>query len=283
MLGHYFLKELDLRSKDYQSVSRSNQHADFQINTGSYSEVRDLLRSVKPSHIINLIGLTSVEDCERDARLSDEVNVGPVLNLAAAREELQLSSLRILHISTDHFYDSPGPSSEDDLKVVNNYAASKLKAENGLDQGRDLIIRTNFVGKSNTPNRESLTDWVVSSCLGVKPVGVLDDVYFSPLDMDMVAKHSLEALFAGGFGVFNLGSRGGMSKAEFDIKFAQALNYSDENLIPISRERAGFLRAPRPGDMTMDSSKFENTFGVSLPSTEELVHRVALTYKQGDS
>ncbi len=279
MLGLYILERLNSLDAEVISVSRSNQHAHYQVNTESYLEVRDLIRAVKPTHIVNLIGLTSVEDCERSALLSDQVNALPLLNVVSARDELNQLNTRVLQISTDHVYDSHGPSEEHQVTIVNNYAASKLKAERCLDMGRDIAIRTNFVGPSKSPNRQSLTDWVLDSCKSNENVKVLQDVYFSPLSMSLVADLSLKALFSDHCGIVNLGSHGGMSKAEFDIRFARSMGLPVEGLQPIARKDADFLKAPRPEDMTMDSSLFEKLFQVSLPSTDELAGLVAREYR----
>ena len=52
---------------------------------------------------------------------------------------------KLIHISTDHVYSGLGPHTEKNIKPVNNYAKSKLKAERYLSDVNSCILRTNFL------------------------------------------------------------------------------------------------------------------------------------------
>jgi dTDP-4-dehydrorhamnose reductase len=79
-------------------------------------------------------------------------------------------------------------------------------------------------------------------------------------------------------GIYNIGSQNGMSKAEFDFEFAKVLNLPLSYLEPIKTSQATFLKAYRPKDMRMDSSKFEITTGIKLPKLSEILLQVASEY-----
>ena len=68
-------------------------------------------------------------------------------------------------------------------------------------------------------------------------------------------------------GIYNLGSRKGMSKYEFAHKLIVNIDQKDLSLNKISVEDMDF-NAIRPKGMMMDVSKFENCFGVTLPTLE---------------
>ena len=80
------------------------------------------------------------------------------------------------------------------------------------------------------------------------------------------------------FGVFNLGSHGGMSKADFAFAFAEELNLSTSAMTRTSTDQVTFLKTYRPKDMRMDCSRFENTLGVKLPMLRNEIKRVAMEY-----
>ena len=69
-------------------------------------------------------------------------------------------------------------------------------------------------------------------------------------------------------GIFNLGSKNGMSKRDFILALAEVFNLSTNNCEDaLSTDFK--LKALRPKNMQMDSSKFERTFGVNLPDLKQ--------------
>ena len=66
-------------------------------------------------------------------------------------------------------------------------------------------------------------------------------------------------------GIYNLGSKKGMSKYDFGIELAKLYSY-DVSLIKMINLEDKQLIAKRPFDMRMDVSKFENKFNISLPN-----------------
>ena len=69
-----------------------------------------------------------------------------------------------------------------------------------------------------------------------------------------------------------------MSKADFDFAFAECLKLPTNTMTRIEIGEATFLKAYRPKDMCMDSSKFENVLGVKLPHLTDLIQQLAQEY-----
>ena len=69
----------------------------------------------------------------------------------------------LIHISTDHLYDGKNriKSREDQIKIVNNYARSKLMGEAEINSKNFLILRTNFFGHYKT--KKGLLYWIQNS------------------------------------------------------------------------------------------------------------------------
>lgn len=274
-----------LRNEGFEvlAASRTCAKADLNFDPLSFEEVKTNLKDLRPSFVVNLVGYTSVEECEVNQNLATRVHVLPNLNVVAARSELSNLSTRLLSISSDHVYDSAGPSKEHEVSIVNHYALTKFQGELALDSNLDLNLRTNFVGRSKIDNRKSLTDWVITAAEGEKEVSVLRDVLFSPLSMTTLSLLVSKVLNHFQPGTLNLGSRNGFSKAEFDVKFAKAMGLGVANFREINLSEANFLSARRPRDMRMDVSAFESAFEVKLPSLDEEISKLVREYSNGEA
>ena len=226
-------------------------------------DAKALMNRIRPNLIINLVALTNVDICEKDPRRAHQLNTEVVENIVEAMEGSGQNFL--IHISTDQVYDSPGYSSEDEIQLKNTYAFSKYAGELAASKVSSTIFRTNFFGKSPTQTRLSFSDWILDSLRKNIPITVFDDVIFNPLAFDTLIAMILLAIERRIDGVFNLGSRGAISKADFAFTLAKVYGLSSAGLISGSVQNADLL-AFRPRDMSMDCTRFESAFDVKLPT-----------------
>lgn len=267
-----------LQNCGYKVVTHANTTlADVMFDLSDRNISYAKFEEIRPDIIINLVSLTSVELCEEQVKLAYLLNTRTVENIAYWME-LTKADCYLVHISTDHVYDGVGLHAEDSVTITNNYALSKYAGELAANRVPSTILRTNFVGRSKVNYRESLTDWVYNSITSNKQVQVLNDVYFSPLSISILIEMIELVVQKKLSGVFNLGSHNGMSKAEFDFAFAEILNLPTNTMTPISTSQATFLKAYRPKNMCMNNSRFEEAFGVSLPSLAQLIQPLAREY-----
>jgi dTDP-4-dehydrorhamnose reductase len=264
----------------YQIMTHANTtQADVMFDLSNRIKSYEFLEQIKPDVIINLVSLTSVELCEHQVNLAYSVNTSTVESLTYWIRSTK-ADCHLVQISTDHVYDGIGLSVEDDVMITNNYALSKYAGELAASQVPSTILRTNFVGRSKVSYRESLTDWVYKSLTENKHVQVLDDVYFSPLSISILVEMIRLAVQKKHIGIYNLGSSNGMSKADFDFAFAECLKLPTHTMTPIKTSQATFLKAYRPKNMCMDSTKFEETFNVKLPNLIDLIQPLAQEYNE---
>jgi dTDP-4-dehydrorhamnose reductase len=253
--------------------------ADFMFDMSDRVNTYKMLQQIQPSVIINLVSLTSVEQCEEQVDLAYLANTRTVENLTywllTSRQNCHL-----VQISTDHVYDGVGLHTEDEITITNNYSFSKYAGELVATRVPSTILRTNFVGRSRVKHRESLTDWVYTSMSERKAVNVLDDVYFSPLSITVLVEMIELVLTKKPIGIYNLGSHFGMSKADFDFAFAERLKLPTSTMTRIEMDKATFFKAYRPKNMLMDSSKFENTLCVKLPHLTDIIEQVSQEYDE---
>jgi dTDP-4-dehydrorhamnose reductase len=278
LLGSTLVPGLKSHGKTVVTHARQT-NADCSADLANKNETFSLLTKLQPSVIINLVGLTSVERCQDHANESYLVNTRTVENIS--KYILQTSAnCHLIQISTDQVYDGACLHTEDQVTLTNNYAFSKYAGELAAAQVPSTILRTNFIGRSKVSHRESLTDWVYNSLANGKHVQVLQDVYFSPLSMITLIEMIELVVEKKPVGIFNLGSKNGMSKADFDYSFADCLNLPTTTMTRINSSDATFLKAYRPKDMRMDCTKFERVLGVKLPDLLDQIKSVAKEYDE---
>lgn len=231
-----------------------------------------MIEAVRPDAVINLVAWTNVDNCERDPRGAYLLNVRPVEALVDGLRGRD--GAHLIQISTDHVYDAAGPSREEDIKLTNTYALTKYAGELAAKVMPSAVLRTNFFGPSKTPGRKSFSDWVLDSLKNGTPITGLSDVIVNPLSMVTLSRMIGRVLECRKAGVFNLGSHGAMSKADFIVEVARAHGASTVTIKRGLSADAG-LAVYRPKDMSMDCGRFEAAFGVTLPQLKDEIASLA--------
>jgi len=276
LLGSTLVPFLVSCGHEVKTHSRGGE-AHYQVDLNDPKDAYELLGKVDPEVIINLVGLTDVDRCETQPNQAYLANVRTVENIACWIKQKN-TRCHLVHISTDQVYDGINQHTEEHVTLTNYYAFSKYAGELAATSAPSTILRTNFFGRSHCAKRVSLTDWLFHALSNGDPIQVFDDVLFSPISMTALSEMIELILQKKPFGVFNLGSHGGMSKADFAFTFAEELNLSTGAMTRTSTDQVTFLKTYRPKDMRMDCSKFENTLGVKLPLLRNDIQRVAKEY-----
>ncbi|MBD1911553.1 MULTISPECIES: dTDP-4-dehydrorhamnose reductase [unclassified Leptolyngbya] len=117
--------------------------------------IRQLIRDVEPSLIINAAAYTAVDKAESELELAQAIN-GTAPTVMA--EEAQSLGATLMHISTDYVFDGQKNTpylESDPTSPLGAYGTSKLAGEEGIREqcDRHLILRTAWVygngGKGN--------------------------------------------------------------------------------------------------------------------------------------
>jgi dTDP-4-dehydrorhamnose reductase len=75
-----------------------------------------------------------------------------------------------------------------------------------------------------------------------------------------------------------MGSKNGLSKADFDFKLAKLLNLDTSSMNRIKLEDASFFKASRPRNMMMDVAKLEAALDEKMPSLVDEIDKIAAEY-----
>lgn len=266
-----------LRARGYNLIEHvRSSPGDSRADLTDVHQVYLALDKAMPDVIVNLAALTDVDECERSPQRAYQLNVKIVENIA---KWIQGSgnNCHLIQLSTDQVYDGSGPHKEDELALSNYYGFSKFAGELVASTVSSTVLRTNFFGPSRCPGRISLSDWLVDALINKRAITVFDDVRFSPLSLQYLVTMIELVIERRQQGIFNLGSKGGMSKAEFAFALAEVLGLPTGQ-ITIGTSENVKLATYRPKNMCMNSSRFEETFGVKLPILKKEIQSMKVAY-----
>ncbi len=251
---------------------------DENFNLKDFTILKKNLDKIKPNLIINLLSLTDVDKCEKKIFEAFDLNIKVLKNFSKYLKSINYNC-RLIHISTDQVYSGTGPHLENMAKPLNNYGWTKFLGELCIQEHQALILRTNFVGRSETPNRHSLTDWFIKNLKKNKKIQLYKNIFFNPLEIHYLSNLIVRIMNKKIRGTFNVGSSTGLSKASFLLKIAKNLNLNIENCAT-ANFKAKKNTAPRPTDMVMNCKKFEKTFQIKLPNINDQILRICKSYSK---
>ncbi len=126
-----------------------------ELDITKQDQVIKLVRSIRPSVIINAAAYTNVDQAEKDPEEAFAVNRDAVTNISIAARDV---GARLTHISTDYVFDGTSEKAlteRDPVNPQNVYGRSKLEGENAALSvlGDDaLILRTAWLHGSRGKN-----------------------------------------------------------------------------------------------------------------------------------
>jgi len=243
--------------------------------------VREAIRRVRPSVVINTAALTNVDQSERDPQLARTLNhVAPGVMADAARDVGAL----LVHYSTDYVFDGARdqPYTEDDEpNPINVYGASKLAGERSVAASGSafLVLRTSWV---YSRTGAGFVPTILRQLDEPGDIRVVADQTGSPTWSRALARSTV-ALLRGlvnqgevvlpeaSRGVYHLGGSGAASRVEIAKEIITALADArgsgdvnhDRQVIPISAVEFGAVAA-RPRYSALSNARLERVFGVSL-------------------
>jgi dTDP-4-dehydrorhamnose reductase len=257
--------------KSYKKIRvHHNGLSSRNFNINNRHELAKLIFKSNPSLVINASGITNIDYCEKKKNISYRTNVGLIKNIFNLKKKFKLKFF-FMHFSTDQIYDSKKIIRNKEsfkLKINNEYSKQKSDQEKICLKNKSLILRTNFFGKSYK-KKPSFSDWIFKSFNGDKEFNLFNDVYFNPLRIDTICKIIKNIILKKKFkikGIYNLGSRGFMSKSDFAIYFAKKVKIYKKNYS--LKKINSVLKVKRSKNMIMDVKKFEDKFDIRLPKIQ---------------
>lgn len=249
---------------DLNAVNRSR------LELANLSAVREALRALRPTLIVNAAAYTAVDKAESEPELARTVNARAV---GAIAEEAKAVGARVVHVSTDYVFsgDADTPYTEEAATAPQSvYGATKREGELLLAAVGvpSMCFRTSWVYAGRGRN-------FVRTMLRVaregKPLRVVSDQIGSPTWARALAEAMTSAIARDAFSdrteIFHLSGGGHCSWFEFAHEIFRQSGL-EPDLRPISTSEYP-TPARRPAFSLLDCGKAERDLGVRLPDWHE--------------
>jgi dTDP-4-dehydrorhamnose reductase len=230
-----------------------------------------LIDSVRPDVIFHCAALVNVDACEQSPQQAFAENAEMPGRLAAAAGSGSL----FVYVTTDGIFPGTFPLADESTPPAPRtvYGASKLRGEETVAAAtpNHLIVRTNFFGWSSG-RKQTFAEWLYGSLATQQPITLFDDFYFTPLYVVDCVDVLLRLVDANVRGVFHLAGGERVSKYEFGMEMARQAAFPTDHVRRGSLDDA-HLAAPRPKDMSLDTSRVASVLGAPLPGYREAIAR----------
>ncbi|ELY4601247.1 dTDP-4-dehydrorhamnose reductase [Cronobacter malonaticus] len=261
---------LDFNSEDYCG--------DFTNPEG----VAETVRRIKPDVIVNAAAHTAVDKAESEREFAQLLNATSVEGIA--REAAKINAW-LIHYSTDYVFPGTGeaPWCESDATApLNVYGETKLAGEQAVQHfcPNHLIFRTSWVyaGKGN-----NFAKTMLRLAKERESLSVINDQYGAPTGAELLADCTAHAIRVAltkpdVAGLYHLVASGVTTWYDFAaLVFDQArkagitLKLTDLQPVPTS---AYPTPAHRPQNSRLNTTKFQQQFGLVLPQWDMGVKRM---------
>ncbi len=242
----------------------------YKIDVTNFSEIEKLIRTGDFNLIINCIGLTNIEECERRPEAAWQINATLPFYLAKAS---CLTSAKLIHISTDHYFSEVQLPRSENVKFtpVNHYGYSKISGEGFVINTNPsaLVLRTNFFGISKKSNH-SLLDFLVYKLLKDENFEGFEDVIFNPLGVTELSRLILKLADSSLTGLFHTAGERPVSKYEFALEVSKCLKKTPTRISKGSVETLQ-TSVKRPSYLALDGTKLWGTLGINPTSMSSML------------
>ena len=264
-LGQYLLINL---INNYNYVFSYTRKKNGTLNENLLSKI---LKKNKISFVINCIAQTDIKFCEQNIHEAIQDNVITSLIITNAVKNFN-SKIKIIHISTDQFYENKIRSSEKSkIKIYNNYALTKLISEKIFNEYKNtLILRTNFFHNSSS----GLIAFIINNLKNNQKINLYTNVYFTPVHVSTIFNALIRVIENFDTGIYNLGCQKKISKYNFGNKIISLYNLKSKSNVKKSNYNDRLVK--RSLNMSMSSSKFEKKFKFKAPSIENEIRKIKL-------
>lgn len=249
--------------------------------------IRRLLNDIRPEVVVNPAAYTAVDQAESEPEKAFAINAEAPRMIGEAAATL---GALVLHFSTDYVFDGTkqGAYGETDpANPQNVYGQSKHAGEVALKQSnpRHLILRTSWVVGAHGSN---FAKTILRLAAERESLNVVADQWGAPTSAALLADvtaHLLrqwqqgnrEAFPYGIYHVVNSGETSWHEYARFVVATASRMG-QQLKLQPVAIRAISSAEYPvtakRPANSRLDTTRFRQTFGLSLPSWQSAIEHL---------
>lgn len=230
----------------------------------------------QPDVIVHTAAMVNVDLCEQESETAKLLNSELTRQIARICGE---NNIKLIYISTDSVFDGEydGLYTEQDMpNPVNIYAKTKLAGEQYAIENNGLVLRTNIYG-INIQGKDSFGEWIVSSLEQGKELSMFEDIRFSPILVNDVARVIDLAIQNNLIGLYHVCGTGSISKYDFAVRVKEKFGITTGKITRSSSDCVKF-KACRPHNMGMSNEKLCSILDIKIPTPEESIEKFLRLY-----
>jgi dTDP-4-dehydrorhamnose reductase len=241
----------------------------IKIDLTDYSELKRLFEEVRPDAVIHTAAISDPNYCQVNPDVSYGINVEASVNIALLCSDYMIP---YLYTSTDLVFDGlKAPYRESDpVCPVNVYGEHKAQAEERILKAypQSTVCRMSLMFGLSGPVAKSFIQPMLLAMKEGRELNLFVNEFRTPL--------SGEAAVAGLFlaldkvcGIIHLGGKERISRHDFGKLMQRMFKFENATIRPCKQDEI-HMPAPRPADVSLDSSKAAALGFRPLPLIEEL-------------
>lgn len=283
MLGSniaYLLKEnYDISGIDLINVKMDGIQS-FNFDMLDFDKLHQCMNDILPDVIIHTAAAVNVDKCECEPSYAHDLNVRLTENICRVAKEI---SAKVIYISTDAVFDGNNEKlycETDDVNPINVYGKTKLLGEEIVKKYPNyLILRTNIYG-FNIQNKNSFGEWVYKSLFDNQQLNMFDDIDFSPILVNDLAKIIDLSIQNKLSGLYHACATGCISKYDFGCELKKVFGIEKGQIKRTQSDNFEF-KAKRAKHMGMDNRKICEKLMILLSTPEESIQKFFQLYVAG--
>ncbi|MBW4452735.1 MAG: NAD(P)-dependent oxidoreductase [Nostoc indistinguendum CM1-VF10] len=226
----------------------------LKVNLTDFQELQRIFSDVKPTAVIHTAALSQPNFCQTHPEESHAINVTASCNIAGLCAD---NSIPCAFTSTDLVFDGlNAPYRETDAVCsVNLYGEQKVMAEAGMLERHPMtaVCRMPLMFGAETPTAKSFIQPFIQTLQAEKELNLFIDEFRTPVSGTTAAKGLLLALEKVN-GIIHLGGKERISRYDFGRILVEVFQLPPIGL-KSCRQQDMKMAAPRPADVSLDSSK----------------------------
>jgi len=241
----------------------------LKVDLVDFQELKQIFDAVQPAAVIHTAAISQPNFCQTHPDESHAINVTASCNIAGLCAD---SSISCAFTSTDLVFDGlNAPYRETDpVCPVNIYGEQKVMAEEGMLKRYPMtaICRMPLMFGNETPTATSFIQPFIQTLKQGKELNLFIDEFRTPVSGKTAAKGLLLALEKVN-GLIHLGGKEIISRYDFGRLLVEVFQLAPDGLKGCQQKDVK-MAAPRPSDVSLDSSKAFSLGYQPLSLREEL-------------
>ena len=220
------------------------------------NKITALIKEFNPDVVINTAAQSSVDLCEINHKIADELHIDTTQNISNICKE---NNSKLIYLSTDAVF--PGKlnkkyTESDKTNPENYYGKTKLRAEQIIlnSSQKNIVLRTAVIYGWHKKSR--WTNWILQTLEKNTFVDPYIDQYNTPTLVNDLVKSILKIIEEDISGLFHATGKSCISRYDFALELANKFGFDKKLVQPVTSQEKK-QDAPRPTSTCLDSGKLE--------------------------